>query len=132
MSGLARPSSRWQAEERKRRDNRGHGFISFASDGSGAGDHVEVYTFVHEANQTAGAVTLALDYESRSRHPRDPGHLRHGPICRSRIQGFRLASGRQSCALARCRLRPPNAIEPAGGEIARYNSKALPQLFFTR
>ena len=46
------PSSRWQAEERKRRDSRGHGFISFASDGSSEGDQIEVYTFVHEPNRT--------------------------------------------------------------------------------
>ena len=66
------PSSRWQSEERKRQDNRGHGFISFASDGRDGGDQLEVYTFVHAAHQTAGAITLALDYESRARRPRDP------------------------------------------------------------
>jgi hypothetical protein len=55
------PSSLQQAKEHIRRDSRGHGFISQASDGSGEGDQVEVYTFVNEPNQNSGAVTLALD-----------------------------------------------------------------------
>ena len=125
------PSSRWQAEERKRRDNRGHGFMSFTSDGSGGGDQVEVYTFVHEPNQATGAITLALDYESRSRHPRDPDTCGTGLYADLEYKVFvwhpdgKLARSRGSFAPAEC-------DEPAGGEVARYNSKALPQLFFVR
>ncbi len=124
-------SSRWQAEERKRRDNRGHGFISWASDGSDAGDHAEVYTFVHEANQTAGAVTLALDYESRSRHPRDPDTCGTGLYADLEYKVF-VWHPDGKVARSRGVFAPAECDEPPGGEIARYNSKALPQLFFTR
>ncbi len=124
------PSSRWQAEERKRRDNRGHGFISIASEGSGGGDQIEVYTFVHEPNQSGGAVTLALDYENRSRHPSDPDTCGTGLYADLEYKVFvwhpegKVARSRGSFAPAEC--------NQTGGEIARYNSKALPQLFFTR
>jgi hypothetical protein len=125
------PSSRWQAEERKRRDNRGHGFISLASDGGGPGDHAEVYTFVQEANQTGGAVTLALDYESRSKHPRDPDTCGTGLYADLEYKVFvwhpdgKIARSRGSFAPAECN-------GAATDEVARYNSKALPQLFFMR
>jgi hypothetical protein len=124
------PSSRWQAEERKRHDNRGHGFISFSSDGTGEGDQLEVYTFVHEANQHSGAVTLALDYESRARRPQDPDTCGTGLYADIEYKvsvwhpGGRISRSRGSFAPLLCN-QPTDQME-------RYSSKALPQLLLTR
>ena len=124
------PSSRWEAEERKRRDNRGHGFISFASDGSTPGDQVEVYTFVHEANQTSGAVTLALDYESRSKRPRDPDTCGTGYYADLEYKTF---VWHPAGSISRTRgAFAPQDCDQATDEVARYNAKALPQLMLTR
>jgi len=124
------PSSRWQAEERKRHDGRGHGFVSYASDGSSEGDQIEVYTFVHEPNQNSGAVTLALDYESRSSHPGDQDTCGTGLYADLEYKAF---VWHQDGKVSRSRgaFAPSECNRPVG-EIARYNSKALPQLFFTR
>ncbi len=124
------PSSRWQAEERKRRDNRGHGFISFASDGSTPGDQIEVYTFVHEPNQTAGAVTLALDYESRSRRPRDPDTCGTGLFSDLEYKVFVWRPG-GNVSRSRGVFGPQECDQPSD-EVARYNAKALPQLLLMR
>ncbi|MGO9546046.1 MAG: hypothetical protein ACLPPF_14800 [Rhodomicrobium sp.] len=124
------PSSRWQAEERKRRDNRGHGFISFASDGTNEGGQLEVYTFVHEANQNSGAVTLALDYESRARRPQDQDTCGTGLYADLEYRvtvwhpGGRISRSRGAFAPLECN-------QPAG-QFDRYSSKALPQLFLAR
>ena len=63
------PSSAETAESETRSSRRGHGFLSSADDGRGAGDHVEVYTFWHHADQQAGLVATALDYETRGAEP---------------------------------------------------------------
>ncbi len=124
------PSSRWQAEERKRRDSRGHGFISFASNGSSEGDQIEVYTFVHEPNQNSGAITLALDYESRSSHPGDADICGTGLYADLEYKAF-VWHPDSKVSRSRGAFAPSQCNQPVG-EIARYNSKALPQLFFTR
>ncbi len=124
------PSSRWQAEERKRRDNRGHGFISFASDGTNESGQLEVYTFVHEANQNSGAVTLALDYESRARSPQDQDTCGTGLYADLEYRvtvwhpGGRVSRSRGAFAPLECN-------QPAG-QFDRYSSKTLPQLFLAR
>ncbi|MGC1588265.1 MAG: hypothetical protein WA791_21590 [Rhodomicrobium sp.] len=124
------PSSRLQAGERRHRDSRGHGFISFASDGTGEGDQLEVYTFLHEANQTAGAVTLALDYESRARSPRDPDTCGTGLYADLEYKVFvwhpegKISRSRGMFSSIGCN----QPIDEAG----RYNAKALPQIFLTR
>jgi hypothetical protein len=126
----AAASSRWQAEERKRRDKRGHGFLSFASDGSAEGDQLEVYTFVHEAGQKSGAVTLALDYESRARLPRDPDTCGTGLY--AEIE-YRVAVWRPNGHISHSRgVFAPLECNQPGDQIARYSSKALPQLILTR
>jgi hypothetical protein len=124
------PSSRWQAEERKRGDNRGHGFISFASDGTSEGDQLEVYTFVHEANQSSGAVTLALDYESRARRPQDQDTCGTGLYADLE---YKVSVWRPGGRVSRSRgsFEPLQCNQPAD-QFDRYSSKALPQLFLTR
>lgn len=124
------PSSLSQAKERMQRDGRGHGFISFASDGSGEGDQLEVYTFVHEPNQTSGAVTLALDYESRARSPRDPD------TCGTGLYGdleYRVFVWRPDGKPQRSRgvFTAIECDQPIT-EASRYNSKALPQILLMR
>lgn len=124
------PSSRLLAGERRQRDNRGHGFISFASDGAGEGDQLEVYTFLHEANQSGGAITLALDYESRARSPRDPDTCGTGLYADLEYKAF---IWHQDGKVARFR-GVFSAIEcnrPIG-ETSRYNSKSLPQILLMR
>ncbi|MGQ0671537.1 MAG: hypothetical protein ACT4N2_01475 [Hyphomicrobium sp.] len=48
---------------------RGRGFMSATMGARGQGDKVEVYTFYHSDHQAAGAVDLALDYETRGENP---------------------------------------------------------------
>ena len=50
-------------------ERKGRGFLSTASDGAGAADRVEVYTFLHAEAQAAGAVGLALDHATRGDDP---------------------------------------------------------------
>ncbi len=123
-------SSRWQAEERKRRDQRGHGFISFSSSGATEGDQLEVYTFVHESSQKSGAVTLALDYESRARRPRDPDTCGTGLYADLE---YRVAVWSPNGRISRSRGSfAPLECNQETDQFARYSSKALPQLILTR
>jgi hypothetical protein len=123
------PGSPWQAEDRKKRDGRGHGFMSFTSDGAAEGDQLEVYTFVHAPKQSSGAVTLALDYESRSRRPQDPDTCGTGLYADLEYRvsvwhpGGRISRSRGMFAPLPCG-QPPD-------EIARYSAKALPQFVLT-
>jgi hypothetical protein len=124
------PSSPLEAKERARRDNRGHGFISFASDGAGVGDQIEVYTFVHEPNQISGAVTLALDYESRTRNPRDPDTCGTGLYDDLEYRVFvRHPDGKDH--RSRGMFTAIECDEPIG-EASRYSTKALPQILVMR
>jgi hypothetical protein len=126
----AAPSSRWQVEQRMKADKRGHGFLSFASDGTSEGDQLEVYTFIHEPEQTGGAISLGLDYESRARTPPDPDTCGTGLYADLEYKATvwrpngRVSRSRGAFAAMECDQR----TDPR----ARYSSKALPQLIFTR
>ncbi|WP_155942371.1 hypothetical protein [Rhodomicrobium vannielii] len=124
------PSSRWQAEERHRRDKRGHGFMTTVSDGTSEGDQLEVYTFIHETGQASGAVTLALDYESRARTPQEPDSCGTGLYADLE---YRVSVLRPSGGISRTRgsFAPLPCGQPSD-QTARYSSKALPQLILTR
>jgi len=124
------PSSRWQAEERHRRDKLGHGFMTTVSDGTREGDQLEVYTFIHEPSQASGAVTLALDYESRARIPQEPDSCGTGLYADLE---YRVAVWRPNGSVSRTRgsFAPLPCGQPSD-QTARYNSKALPQLILTR
>jgi hypothetical protein len=124
------PSSALQARERMRRDNRGHGFLSFASDGSGEGDQVEVYTFLHEPSQTSGAVTLALDYESRARSLRDPDSCGTGLYADLEYRVFLWRPGGK-IQRSRGIFTAIECDQPIG-EANRYSAKALPQILLMR
>jgi len=52
-------------------DGRGHGFLSSLSDAAGAGDKLEVYTFLHQNEKADGIVTFALDHETRGGKPKE-------------------------------------------------------------
>jgi hypothetical protein len=124
------PGSPWQAEERKRRDGRGHGFISFASDGTAEGDQLEVYTFIHAPNQSSGAVTLALDYESRARRPQDPDTCGTGLYADLE---YKVSVWHPGGRISRSRgMFAPLPCDRPADEIARYSAKALPQLLLMR
>lgn len=68
------PSDAEAAREVSTRTQRGHGFLSFASDGTEPGHQVEVYTLWHYPGQSGGVVATALDYETR-------GAAASGPSC---------------------------------------------------
>ncbi|MBT3069718.1 hypothetical protein KKP04_02390 [Rhodomicrobium sp. Az07] len=124
------PSSRWQAEERRRRDNRGHGLMTSAAEGTGEGDQLEVYTFIHETGQASGVVKLALDYESRARIPQEPDSCGTGLYADLE---YRVTVWRPNGSASR--MRGSFAPLPCGQPTdpnARYSSKALPQLILTR
>lgn len=124
------PSSRWDAEDRRKRDKRGHGFMSFVSDGAPEGDQLEVYTFVHETGQKSGAVTLALDYESRARRPQDPDTCGTGLYA---DLDYGVAVWHPNGHVSRSRGSfAPQECNTALDQVARYSSKALPQLSLAR
>jgi len=124
------PSSRWQAEERRRRDRRGHGFMTTASDGTSEGDQLEVYTFIHETTQASGAVTLALDYESRARVPQEPDSCGTGLYADLE---YRVSVWRPNGSFSRTRGSfAPLPCGQSTDQLSRYSSKALPQLILTR
>ena len=64
------PSSLPAARTLSAEDRRGHGFLSTSDQGHGPGDKIEVYTFLHHDEPVTGAVSMALDYESRGDLPR--------------------------------------------------------------
>ncbi|MEQ1576513.1 MAG: hypothetical protein ABL894_02565, partial [Hyphomicrobium sp.] len=63
------PSSMGAARVQSLSDKRGHGLMGMSDDGETLGDKVEVYTFVHNDEQESGAISMALDYESRGEKP---------------------------------------------------------------
>ncbi len=75
-------------------DRRGHGFISAVSGGLPAGDQVEVYTFLHAREQTAGVVKMALDYASRYEAPPNKESCGTGLFSELEYQVLVLARGR--------------------------------------
>lgn len=62
-------SSSFEAAMAKTADGKGHGYISSTAGKDGAGDKVEVYTFVRVLGQRSGAVTTIVDYETRGDVP---------------------------------------------------------------
>jgi hypothetical protein len=124
------PGSPWQVEERKKGDGRGHGFMSFASDGTAEGDQLEVYTFIHAPNQSSGAVTLALDYESRARRPQDLDTCGTGLYADLE---YKVSVWHPGGRISRSRgMFAPLPCDRPADEIARYSAKALPQLLLMR
>ena len=63
------PSSIGSARVQAQADKRGHGLLGAIDDAETLGDKVEVYTFMHNDEQTSGAISMALDYESRGEKP---------------------------------------------------------------
>lgn len=59
-----------KAREAARKDKRGRGFLSSVDSEESPGDKVEVYTFLHDDEQTSGAIGLTLDYETRGDVPK--------------------------------------------------------------
>ena len=106
-------------------ERRGRGFLSLGSDKRGAGDHVEVYTFIHAEDQASGSIGLALDYETRGEKPSEAtcgqGALAEVPyslVVLSRGAPAKRESG--IIAAAECGAR-------LGAEV-RFNQAALPIL----
>lgn len=62
-------SSLEASRERLQKTNRSAGYVSSHSRGDGARDKVEVYTHVHKDGQVLGAISLALDFETRGTRP---------------------------------------------------------------
>lgn len=63
------PSSMEQARTQVAAEKRGHGYLSSSDSEASLGDKVEVYTFLHSDEQTSGAISMALDYETRGELP---------------------------------------------------------------
>lgn len=120
------PSSPDMAKQNGRDEGRGRGFMGFKSDGRNGANHLEVYTFWHHRRETSGVVRLALDYESR-------GFTPNGETCGSgrfaevAFLVLKFSNGGQF-------KRSEGAFEAAAcgtalSEQARYNDKAIPDLF---
>jgi hypothetical protein len=63
------PSSMEAARTQVAAEKRGHGYLSTSDSEASLGDKVEVYTFLHSDEQTSGAISMALDYETRGELP---------------------------------------------------------------
>ena len=124
------PSSRWDVEDRRGRDKRGHGFLSFASNGSDEGDQLEVYTFVHEPSQKAGAVTLALDYESPAVSSKQPDAWCTGLYVDLEYKVF-VWHPNGHVSRSRGSFAPQDCYQ-ASDQAVRYISRVLPDLVLTR
>ncbi len=59
------PSSLNAARLNGQAERRGRGYISHSDDEQTLGDKLEVYTFLHNDEQAAGTIGLALDHETR-------------------------------------------------------------------
>jgi len=122
-------SSIAEAQAKARADRRGHGFLSSTDSEQSVGDKVEVYTLLHEDAQTAGAIGLALDYETRGDLP-SGATCGEGALAEVDFQVVILPRGgkpaRQSGVLTRAdcgtRLTPE----------ARFNQATLPGLRIRR
>jgi len=66
------PSTFGAAQVQSGADGRGRGFLSAVDDDKSLGDKVEVYTFIHNDQQATGAISLALDNETRGESPSGP------------------------------------------------------------
>jgi hypothetical protein len=65
------------------------------SGGLPAGDQVEVYTFLHAREQTAGVIKMALDYASRYEAPPNKESCGTGLFSELEYQVLVLARGRR-------------------------------------
>ena len=74
---FGKPGHRWPgaastveaAQAEATGNGRGAGFVSSIDDGGHEGTKIEVYTFVHSAEQESGAVSMLIDYVSRGAKP---------------------------------------------------------------
>jgi hypothetical protein len=96
----------------------------------GRGRPARVYTFIHAPSQSSGAVTLALDYENRARRPQDMDTCGTGLYSDLEYKVFVWHPGGR-ISRSRGMFAPLPCNQPAD-RIARYSTKALPQLLLMR
>jgi hypothetical protein len=114
---------------RAKEGQRGQGFVSTSADGTGAGLHMEVYTFVHADNEPAGAVALAIDYETR-------GDVPAGEVCgpgqlANIAYEFRVLSRDGQTAGGAGTIRSAPCGVPLS-QAVRYQQAGLPTLRFRK
>jgi hypothetical protein len=119
------PSSLVSARVQGQAGDRGHGFISASDDDKSLGDKLEVYTFYHNDQQSAGAIALALDNETRGENP-SGAHCGQGALAEIgfdvSILPRRGQVTRQSGVLTRVECGATLTQD------ARFNQSALPGL----
>lgn len=119
------PSSIGAARVQAQADKRGHGLLGAIDDAETLGDKVEVYTFMHNDDQTSGAISMALDYETRGEKP-EGATCGGGALAEIDFQVNILPRGgqvsRQTGVLTRVDCGTVIARE------ARFNQSALPVL----
>jgi hypothetical protein len=119
------PGSVETAQTQAAADARGRGFLSFQSDASTPGDKVEVYTFWHVPGQDGGAVTLAVDHETRGATPKAET-CGAGKLASVEMHVWRLVRGADLETEERML-----ASVPCGSELpaeVRYNPDSMPHL----
>lgn len=119
------PSTLGAARLQSQSQGRGHGFLSSLDDDKSLGDKLEVYTFFHNDQQSTGAISLALDNETR-------GEVASGAACGQGALAevdFQVSilprngkPSRQSGVLTRVECGAKLTQE------ARFNSSAMPGL----
>jgi hypothetical protein len=120
------PSSSQEAEAKMKETARGHGFMSSISNGTEAGTKLEVYTFLRQAEQKSGVISMALDYESRAHQPQDADTCGNGLYSEVRYETILLDRNtsvkRQFGSLAAVDCN----TELSG--LARFNNKTVPEI----
>ena len=120
------PSSPGAALEQTTQTARGHGFMSSLSTGQkDGGTQMEVYTFWRHANQKSGVVSLALDYETRSRSPPDTDTCGNGLY--SEISYETIVLDRNKVKRQLASLAPIDCGVQLTGP-ARYNTRTIPEI----
>lgn len=124
-----KPATLASARLASQTEKRGHGFLGTIDDEKSLGDKVEVYTFVHNDEQTSGAITLALDYETRGDVPAG-ATCGQGALAEIDFQVVILPRGGQASRQSGMLTRVPCGTRIA--TEARFNQAALPGLRIRR
>jgi hypothetical protein len=108
------------------RTKRGHGYLSSASDGTGPGSKLEVYTLFHAPREPRGVISMALDYESRARPEHSPDTCGTGLYAELEYEAILLE--RQKPPVRLFRKFSSLDCEAKLSGIDRLNHKTVPEI----
>jgi hypothetical protein len=119
-------SSAAEAQRRTEETGRGRGFLSSSSTGAEIGTKIEVYTFWRHPEQKSGVVSMAIDYETRAREPRDPDTCGTGLY--SEVKYETLLFDRKGSIKRQFGSFSPVDCNVQLSGMARFNNKTVPEI----